>query len=239
MNRFTRPVSLLIIVFTSSTLFSQSQIDFVYGIGANHWQVKMAADAKEEGLLKERIHGQFSKPEQRIGINYRFKGKFPISLRTGMRFLVSGFRTYDLMSLENEEKKQLRMSAVDKNTNKIKFDYDYFFLELPFVGRWVYSEHGCDAFVEAGASLNGYLGTRVRTSESDLNEDRESKIFSEQVNPLHVKLLFSTGVSTELAAAIPVFIQLVGSYQLNPIKNGVWEERSFGFGIETGVRWQF
>jgi len=239
MNRFTLPVSLLLIVFTYSNLFAQSQIDFVLGLGANHWQLKMSDETKSAQKLKERVHGQFSKPEQRIGVNYRYMGKSAIGFKTGLRLLVSGFRTYDLISLESDERKELKMSTVNNNEPNVKYDYDYFFLELPMMARWIYSVHGCDAFLEAGASLNSYLGTRVRTTDRDPNDIKESKIFSENVNPLHVKLLFSTGVSTELAESLPVFIQLVGNYQLNPIKNGDWEEKSFGFGVETGVRWIF
>ena len=97
--------------------------------------------------------------------------------------------------------------------------------------RYVYTKSWCKSYIEGGISTNYYLQTRI-TPPNESDVPNEWLQVQENINRWSWMANLAIGAEFWFADQIPVFIQMTGRYQLNPIQNENIAERFVGLGIE-------
>jgi len=218
-------------------LRKKNTIDFVFGLDYGFRAIKGDERAPQVATLLDNRRGQeIPKLNYRIGFNYTFYLSETLMLKSGLRFTNPGFRTglistYDPTVDINEFPKQW-----DRNGNRYQFNY--LFVEIPMMLRYVYSKNWCKSYVEFGLSSNIYMKSLIL--ERIIEEEAVNKSFvTEDINRFNVLVNFAIGAEMQLDRNFVSFVQLMTRYQLTNLRKSQLKEYIGGLGIESGVRFAF
>ena len=232
----------LLFLFLSAPLFSFSQVkssvDLVGGVEYSYRYLNNTSDDPIIQIIFDSRDGETGKMNFRGGFNYNRRLSKHLWIRSGVRLASIGYKF---------EKTELRWpSEYDPNTGEYTPDptlphelqaiNDYWFLEIPVMGRFEMGEGKWRPFVELGMSPNIYLTTRAKevtdlsTKVSYLNNTMDN------FNRLHFSGNLSIGMQYQATERLAVFLQPVFRYHFTPLYDAPIKEHLYNYGIEIGLR---
>jgi hypothetical protein len=116
--------------------------------------------------------------------------------------------------------------------HEFQFFYDYWFLEVPIVGRYEFSESRWSPFVEVGLSPNLYL----RGKEIQQTDLGETNFEAGNINKMQLVGSVSFGVNYAATENLQVFAQPIFRYHLTKTTDLGSEEHLYNAGLEIGMR---
>lgn len=212
----------------STFIFAQNSasLDLIVGV-ENNYRTAVVGNPNDNG-------GQFG---YRFGINYNKQLAKKFYLKTGLRAINISYQTEKIALLWGSEIE----AGIAAGTgpildptlpHEIQFFYNNWFLEIPLIGRFEFSDSRWSPFVEAGISPNMYLNSTVR-EETDLGERTYEGNTS---NKFQLVASVSFGVNYLLNDNLQFFGQPVFRYHLSKLGNSSLNEHLYNVGMEVGVR---
>jgi len=193
-----------------------------------------SADPQVQQMMSNREDHENQKLNYRFGFNY-YQGLTPaLSLKTGLRFANPGFiinsvESFDLEQDINEVEKEFTLWGPE-------YKYDYQMIEIPLGAKYTLIGTTCEPYFEAGIAPTFYRQTLVR--EVGFEEAYRSKTkVQEAIREVNFIGFASVGGNMNLSDNMSSFIQMVGRYQLNDLREGPIVERIISMGLEAGVRY--
>lgn len=237
-------LSFLVFVFPSLA-FSQtnSSIDLIAGLEYSYRS--LSTSSKEEivvGMLENRNDKESGKLNWRVGFNYNRRLSNKFHLKTGIRLASVGY--------EGEKKTGLRYASEfvtpelwvpdPSLPHEVQFIYDYWFAEIPIIGRFEFADRKVAPFLEFGIAPSVYVTTRTKTV-TDLGTDVsfDDGVDAFNFNRFHLVGIFSVGVNFTVSEKMQLFGQPTFRYHLTQLADAAIEEHLFNYGLEIGVRRKF
>lgn len=216
----------------------KSTIDFIFGVEHSNRVLKTDSDEYFMNIIMDSRKGESGKINFRVGFNYNQPLANKVYLKSGIRLASVGYK--------GEKKTGLIFpSEIDPTSgvqndpnlpNEIQFFYDYWFIEIPIIGRYEFNNKKFSPFIEAGISPNIYITSKTK-SITDINS---STNFSDQTNSSFNRLNFSAnisfGVNYHLSPKWIMFGQPIFRYHFTKLVDAPIKEYLYNFGIEFGAR---
>lgn len=186
-------------------------------------------------LIANRQKNEVPKFNYRIGVNYSYFLTDKLFIKSGIRLSNPGFKTGLIADFDPTS----NINLVEKihQDDGIEAQFEYIFLEIPTLIRYVYSGTWCRSFLEAGFSSNFYLHSIITKTHQDGTKERT--ITQEEIRRYNLIGNLSLGAEMEITKDIAWFIQLNGRYQFANLRRSQITERIGSAGVETGVRFLF
>lgn len=222
---------------------TNSSVDFVTGMEYSYRG--LSTSSKDEiviGIMENRNDKETGKLNWRAGFNYNRRLSNRFHLKTGIRLASVGY--------EGEKKTGLRYASEfvtpelwvpdPSLPHEVQFIYDYWFVEIPLVGRFECTNKKIAPFLELGIAPAVYVTTRTKIV-TDLGTDVS---FNNGVDAFdfyrfHLVGIFSIGVSFSVSERMQLFGQPTLRYHLTQLVDAPIEEHLFNYGIEIGARRKF
>ncbi|MCB0628696.1 MAG: hypothetical protein R2824_09290 [Saprospiraceae bacterium] len=109
---------------------------------------------------------------------------------------------------------------------------DFYFVELPVVGRWEFGHGRIIPFLELGISPHFYLMTK----KEDLTDLGSQEFYDRTAPDLSLAGSFSLGVQASLSNRLSLLIQPITRYHFSKKDNTVPEDNLYTYGMEVGIR---
>jgi len=236
------PFLLLTVPFVS---FGQtnSTLDLVAGLEYSYRG--LSTSSKDEiviGIMEKRNDKETGKLNWRAGFNYNRRLSNRFHLKTGIRLASVGYK--------GEKKTGLRYASEfvtpdlwvpdPSLPHEVQFIYDYWFVEIPLVGRYELTNKKIAPFLELGIAPSAYVTTRTKTV-TDLGTDVnfQDGVEAFNFNRFHLVGIFSVGVNFSVSEKVQLFGQPTLRYHLTQLADAAIEEHLFNYGIEIGARRKF
>lgn len=215
----------------------QSSIDFIGSVAYSYRNLTTTSTTPiVVEILKKREDTEVGKLNWRVGFNYNQQLFKRIHLKSGIRLASVGFkgenRTGLMWASEHDG-----MGGFIPNPNLIhemQHIPDFWFLELPIVGRFEFTDKQLTPFVELGISPTIYLTTRNQFI-TDINETINFQRAND-FNQLQLVGSASFGLNYTLNEQLQLFGQPIFRYHLTKSRDRPIEERLFSYGLEMGIR---
>lgn len=230
------------------SLIAQRQANWDLLAGIDYTYRILQNDSPNPSLItiyNKRQEQEAARLGYRIGINYNRRLTPKWVLKTGLRLVSMGY-TRDLRNTP-----PLRWGSEWNGINYVpdpnlphqlkRFNYNYYFLEIPIVIRFEMGSGNWRPFLEGGIAPNIYLTSRSRLkleNESNANIARDKNIRTAHLVP---NLTF--GFNRKLNEHHVLFIQTTGRYHVTPSSkspdNEILLENLYAIGVESGIRFHF
>ncbi len=212
-----------------------SSIDFVSGIDYSFRTLNTSLQDDITQLILDSRDGDSKKLNWRFGLNYNIKVDKKLYLKTGIRLARIGYKGEKRTGLIWTQ--SINGSPPNPNLpSEVQFIYDYYFIEVPIIGRLDFLENKLTPFLELGISPSLYLRSRTKTI-TDLSTDVE--FHSEEnsaFNKLHFVGNLSLGVNYRINGKYHLFGQTIFRYHLTKTADSDIKEHLYNYGIEVGMR---
>lgn len=175
-----------------------------------------------------------------LGFNYNRKISRKWYLKTGIRFAVLGYETgIRYLYWPSEYDDEGNFVDDPDLPSAVKWDFDYFFLEVPILFRYEWNQKTWIPFVEAGISPSIYLTTKQTTfSGGERTQEYGDQTFM-HLNRFHMAGNFSLGISRNISTNWQLFGQSVFRYHLTTLADSIIEEYLYSLSWEMGIRRKF
>lgn len=238
-------ITLCLLCFSTLT-FSQNNasIDLVGGVEFGYRS--LSGDHSDDvpvGLILETRERETGKFGFRFGFNYNQRLSKKIFLKTGLRVANLGYTSGKITGLRWGSEIQ---NAIDNGLTEIvpdpslprevQFFYEYWFLEIPIIGRYEFNEKRWSPFVEVGLSPNIYLDARTK-QKTDLGDAKYNHVeVGDAFNKFQLVGSASFGVNFAATESFRIFAQSVFRYHLTKTVDSAVKEHLYNVGLEVGVR---
>jgi len=231
-------ILILIIPFLGFCQINQS-IDFVNGIEYSYRNLATSSqDEIMRVIVESRDQTETGKLNWQIGFNYNQRLTNRIFLRTGLRLASVGYK--------GEKNTDLRWpSEHDGNGGWVadptlpresQLIYDYWFVEMPIVGRFEMTKKKLSPFIELGILPSYYMTTRT-TQKTDIGTDSQFENGDvHNFNRVHFVGFLSFGMNYSLNDNLQFFGQPAFRYHFTKLADAPIAEYLFNCGIEFGIR---
>ena len=225
--KLTATLILIIPMFGFSQI-SQS-IDIVSGIEYSYRNLTTSSeDEIVTKILESRDNEESGKFNWRIGFNYNQR----------LRLASVGYKGEKITGLRwGSEYDGMGGWVPDPNlSHEIQSIYDYWFAEIPIVGRFELNEKKLAPFFELGISPSIYLTTRTK-SATDIGTDAEFQNDAiHDFNKVHIVGFISFGLNYSINEKYQFFGQPILRYHFTKLADRPIAEYLFNYGIEIGIR---
>lgn len=175
-----------------------------------------------------------------LGLNYNRKISEKWYFKTGVRFAVLGYETgIRYLYWPSEYDDEGNFVDDPDLPSAVKWDFDYFFLEIPILFRYELNQKTWAPFVEAGLSPSFHLTTKQTTfsnGERIVEYDDEAFV---QLNRFHIVGNLSLGINRKLSTNWQLFGQSVFRCHLTKAVDNIVREYLYSLGWEMGIRRKF
>ena len=217
-------------------LSTKNTIDLI--VGADYSYRTIGGDPRIAGVrqsISHRSRQEKPKSNYRFGFNYSYYLTDRFYLKSGVRLSNPGFKTGPVNSYNptldiNSFDKQLLLAGE-------RLEFNYILIEIPYVMRYVYSLNWCRSYLEAGFSSNIYLHTQIKTKT--IGQELLSHRKHEQIRKHNLLVNLSIGGEMVLSRDMSWFVQIIGRYQLDNLRQSDLIEKIGSLGVESGVRFEF
>lgn len=229
---------ILIIPFLGFCQINQS-IDFVSGIEYSYRNLATASQNEIMSvILESRDQTETGKLNWRIGFNYNQRLTNRIFLRTGLRIASVGYKGEKNTDLRWPSEHDGNGGWVADPTlpRELQLVYDYWFIEVPIVGRFEMNQKKISPFVELGILPSYYMTTRT-TEKTDIG--RNAQFDNGDVhnfNRVHFVGFLSFGMNYSLNDQLQFFGQPAFRYHFSKLVDAPISEHLLNFGVELGIR---
>lgn len=188
-------------------------------------------------IFDKREQEEGPKPNYRTGLNVSIRMSEKLWLKSGFRFASVGYKSktqYDLVYPDEYDPVTGEPIFQPALPREVRYTYNYWFLEMPVMARWIFSEKKFVPYAEFGFSGIYYLTTRTRytTEHENLVYRLESP-----VNSIYqVTANLGVGINVYLGPMSSMFIQPNFRYHLSSTAQAPLREHLFNFGTEIGYR---
>lgn len=229
----------LLVLFLPVFTFAQfgSTIDFIGSLeySYRHLHLNTSHLAGTSTVLEKRENGESAKTNWRFGFNYNQRLANKFYLKTGIRWASMGYKGRKLDAIWASQHDGMGgFTPLPNGINETQFIWDYWFLEIPLVGRYEFASGRWTPFVEMGVSPSIYLTTR-RNFVTNLGEE-VALLKENNFNPLHLVGSISAGINYTLSDEWQLFGQPIFRYHLTPIEDTPIQQRLYSYGLEMGIR---
>lgn len=236
----TRALILAFISFTPFWGWSQfnRSIDVMGSLDYGYRTISTdAEEAITKLIVDKRNEKELPKLNWRIGVNFNQRLSNKFVLKTGLHLANDGYTTKKKDLIYGSEFDEFGNYTPDPSLpRKSHFVYNYWFAEIPLVGRFELNQKKFAPFVEAGILPSVYLTSRVRTvvdDESSTNFIDETDI---GYNRLHLSGNVAIGVNYSPNENIQLFGQPSLRYHFTSLVDAPIKEHLYSFGLELGLR---
>ncbi|MEM8907191.1 MAG: hypothetical protein AAGD05_05030 [Bacteroidota bacterium] len=176
----------------------------------------------------------------RLGFNYNHRLAGKIHLKTGLRLASVGYRNQRLEDLRwgSEFNSNGEWEPDPTLPRELQLSVDYWFLEIPIVGRFEFNNKKFSPFIELGCSPHIYLTTRL-TEKTNLATDTQFRNTAPiaQLNTFNLAASISMGFNYRFSPQWQLFSQPIFRYHLlNTSKRDGINEHLYNVGLEFGIR---
>ncbi len=217
--------------------YRSNSIDLIFGVEGGERLLRSTNDSPDEKeQINRRNNAERGKANYRIGFNYNYLVKEKFFLKTGLRYLNTGYKAKTPANMNREDQIHFTESRL-MHFEASGYRQIYQMLELPLALRYVYSENWCMSYIEVGGSANHYLQTKLKGK--DIEGNTRHLILEQAIKAWTFSTNVAIGAEFFIGNIIPAFIQMTARYQLTPLTDNAVEERLVALGLETGVRYVF
>ena len=230
----------LILLIIPAFAFSQvkSTIDFVSGIEYSYRILKTTNDELITNVILDNREGETGKINFRLGFNFNQRLSEKIFLKSGVRLASVGYKGEKRTGLiwGSEIDPNLGYQLDPNLPHESQFIHDYWFIEIPIIGRYEFNNRKITPFIEAGISPNVYITskTKIKTDiSSNVEFYDETKL---NFNRMHLAVNLSFGLNYQLSPKWILFGQPVFRYHFTKLVEAPIKEYLYNYGIELGAR---
>lgn len=217
----------------------KSSVDLILGGDYSFRHLKPAGVNPdiEEYLLNSRSLDR-GKVNWRAGLNYNRRITDRFYFKTGLRMASVGFKQTIIEQIIELGTDSTGALTINMQSNHIVYAFvDYWFMEIPILGRMEFGKNKLTAFIETGIAPSFYVTTRRNTIYSDKAKYYNQVKSLYAYNRLHITGVFSLGLNYNLNPKYQLFFQPTLRYLFTPLSNRLaLKEHLYNFGIELGVR---
>ncbi len=219
-------------------MVKKNSIDLVSGLEMSSILLKPKSALKEDiDKINHTEPRSAINPTYLTGLDYNFALSSTFFIKTGGRFYQTGYTTENKNLIEAKNLDQLNRISASKDIET--FTYKFQYLQIPIMGRWVYSGNRCKSFVEFGVTGNMYLNSKIYDSTAETGNSKDFVRVREDITPFHFFGVLSIGGEFWITKTLPAFIQLTGRGQISKLINNGIKEETMGMGIQSGIRYAF
>ena len=216
----------------------RSSFDLIFGVENSYRSLNRSSTSFPlSSHILTRNQSEIPSVNYRFGLNYNQKlfGRF--FLKTGARWIQTGYKT--------PKSELIWPSEIDPVTGEIIDDPSlpqwlilknrYYFLEIPLQFRYHFSENKIQPFIGAGASWNVFMNAR----EISITDQGRQVIADtlRMFNQVNIALTATFGFDFSFWEKHRLFAQVMGRYHLSSLEaNNKIVENLYNYGIETGFR---
>lgn len=188
-------------------------------------------------IFEKRQREESSKPNYRTGLNVNVQLNKKLWIKSGFRFASVGYKSktqYDLVYPDEYDPVTGEPIFQPSLPREVRYTYNYWFLELPVMARYIFSPKKFVPYAELGFSGIYYLTTRTRytTETEDLVYRLESPVNSVYM----VTANLGIGINVYVGPRSQMFIQPNFRYHLSSTAQAPLKEHLFNVGTEVGYR---
>ena len=233
----------LLFLFLSAPLFSFSQVkssvDLVGGVEYSNRYLNNTSDDPAIQAVFEQRKGEAGKMNFRVGFNYNRRLTDRWWIKSGLRLASVGYRSAKIDNLQWPSEFDPVTGAYTPDPtlpHELQTSTDYWFVEIPVMGRFEMGQGKWRPFVELGVSPLIYLSTRARqVTDIDAMSSFRRNIFG-NFNGFHLSGNVSAGVLYLASERWTVFLQPVFRYHFTPLYDAAIREHLYNAGVEVGLR---
>ena len=238
----TRLITYLIL-FIPLFGFSQlnSTIDFVSGVHYSYRNITTSSeDAMVIRIMENRDDKESGKLNWQIGLNYNRRIAKKIFLKTGLRLSTIGYKGEKINIKWASEYDNMGQWTPDPNLmHELQIVHDYWFAEIPIIGRFEFTDKKLTPFFELGVSPSIYLTRKVKSIKDIGTDVRFENNTITNFNHLHFVGIISFGANYSINEKLQIFGQPILRYHLTKLGDAPIEEYLFQYGIEIGLRREY
>lgn len=217
-----------------------SSIDIIAGIEYSNRALSTAtSDVVNTLIMEDRNDEESGKLNWRFGFNYNRKVGDKIFLKTGLRLASVGYngqKNDDLRWPSQHDGNGGFDPSAPNAFSDVQFVFDYWFVEVPIVGRYHLNDKKLSTFFEIGVAPSVYLTTRTKTITDTFESASFRRNNLEQFKNIQFVGLISAGMNYNLNEGIQIFGQPIIRYHLTNMADSPIKEYLFNYGVELGVR---
>ncbi len=185
-------------------------------------------------IMESRNNRESWRWNYRAGVDFHFRLSDRWWLKTGLRAARMGYDGGTISGFTWPSEFETGEYVFDPTLpHSVHYTYDYWFLEIPITGRYVFSKGRWAPYAEMGVSPMIHLKS-VHQANYDVGPDHKSTYQS--CPPINLFAQAAVGVQYETGSGRQLFVQPTYRLQLNSLKDVQIEERLFAFGLEFGAR---
>lgn len=214
------------------------QLQTIEVIGSPDYSYRLLSNADSgDNTAREQERGKLN---YRAGINYTYKKSERIWMKTGIRFVQTGYILQDednLMWPQEFDTLTGEYTPDPTLPHELRRSSDYLFIEIPLAGRYILRRRNLTTFLEAGFSPHVYLTTRTR-EVTDLYEHTEySREENEEFNKIQLVGTASIGFSYKIREGLQILVQPIFRYHLTKLylTDSPVREHLYNVGVELGL----
>ena len=222
---------------------TNSSIDFITGFEFSYRDLIVEGDGDILNTIIEVRKKETVKSNWRIGFNYNRKITNKFHLKSGLRLASVGYKGGKITGLVWGSEIDPAMGGTGMPDpslpHEVQFVYNYWFIEVPIIGRYEFEGNKIRPFIEAGISPSIYISSRT-TQITDIG--RESSFGRQKASSftnLHWVANISFGINYTLNEKMQFFGQPVYRYHLTKLVDAPIKEYLYNFGLEIGLRKRF
>ena len=230
--------SLFVVLPIFSFAQISSSIDLIAGIEYSYRNLTVAPNVIDLiTTIDSRNNREEEKLNWRFGFNYNKRLSSNLFLKTGIRLASVGYA--------DEKRTDLRWpSEIGPNgyvfdptlPHEMQLIYDYWFLEIPLIGRYEFSNKKFSPFVEAGISPSYYLTTKTKTI-TDLDTNTTSQRGGNgSYSNLHLVGVIAVGANYSINEKFQLFGQGTYRRHFTKLVDAPIRGYLYNYGFEFGVR---
>lgn len=220
----------------------KSSVDLVGGVEFAYRTLNSEpTDGVPTGLIESTRERETAKVGFRFGFNYNQRVSKKIFLKSGLRIVNIGYSSGKITGLrwgsEINFTDGVFMIEPDPNLpHEVEFFYEYWFLEIPIVGRYEFNEKRFAPFIEVGISPHIYLDSRTK-QKTDLGDSSyQNTQVGDNFNKIQLVGSVSFGFNYAATESLQLFGQPIFRYHLTKTVDSPIKEHLYNVGIEVGLR---
>lgn len=214
--------------------FSQrnTSIDFITGIDYSYRSLS------GNSIIEEIRSGETGKMNWRVGFNYNKRISEHLYIKAGLRFASVGYHGENRnLRFGNEQDGTGTWIPDPSLATELQVTYDYWFIEIPVVGRYEFNNRKISPFVEFGIAPSYYLTTRIHQVTNLEQETNFQRGFgNSDYNKIHVVGVLAIGLNYTPNENFQFFAQPTFRYHFSTLVNTPLKEHLYNIGLELGAR---
>lgn len=237
---FMKKLIVIITLFLPCLAAAQSRvsIDILGGFEvSNRHLSNTSEDEFAVEIFDKREREEGPKANYRTGLNVSIRMSDKLWLKSGFRFASVGYTSktqYNLVFPDEYDPVTGEPILQPSLPREVRYTYNYWFLEMPVMARWIFSEKKFVPYAEFGFSGIYYLTTRTRyTTET---ENLVYRLESPVNSVYQVTANLGVGINVYVSPMSNMFVQPNFRYHLSTTAQAPLREHLFNFGVEIGYR---